>query len=1117
MLSLQRFCGWEVGLGAACITMALATAANGQNVIIPDATLGPNESSIVIPLGGALDTIFGGAIRGQNQFHSFEAFNVGQGSGVIFVAGGDEIANILARVTGNDISEIQGFLGTVKLSNGNFDSIDTNLFLLNPNGIVFGENAILGVDGSFYATTAEAIELGDQVFSATNPTQSALLAVDPNTVFSNYLTDSSGNIEVLGRLDVPANLTLAANQLTVQDSDIEVGNALTVLSTNNLSIVNSDVESTSPKGDLLIQGKNILIVDSSIITMGQGELGDIVLIAEETVEILSSDVEAINPIGDFLIQGKNILIADSSIITMGQGELGDIVLIAEETVEILNREGETSLLNTIDGPGTTGNIAIAATNLKVIDRDDQANGADVAIGAWGDNGGNSGNITIDVSETILLDEAILSTFVTGEAPGNAGGIQIMATDLEILNGTQVQATIVPPMGRQNTDNNSNTGDITIDITGNLRLSGFSQVNDVTVFSSSINTDVLNGGRGNAGNLRISADEIELDDSANLSTSVNGSGSAGQVNITANQLTFRNGAGVLSATLGQGTAGNIFLDIAETASFDGTASINSTGLPAATGLFARTLGSGSGGNIELRTNNLNITNGAAISTSTSGAGDAGNIMLDIAETARIDGLERNGLAPSGIETDTNEAATGNGGDLRLSANRLEVTGGAQLGSSLSGIGEAGDILVEAGTVLVQGFDANAIVNNREIARSIITSNIQETGQGQAGNIMITADNLIVADGGIIDAAVLGNGDGGDIHLNISETARIAGVASDSLPSVITNSNDAISEGRAGNLFLRAGSLEVLDGGQISNSIFQTGKAGIIVLDIAGTARFEGRNPITPEFSSGVFSRTESDDSGGNLQIFAQDLDILDGATLNTTSLSEGSSGNIIIDLRGRLTANDGEITTASSAASGGIIDINASAIRLSGDSNIRTDVELGGGRGGNITLRANTILAFDDSDILAFSADGEGGNILLETPVFFGQNLQPTAQLSTRQELIALDGNDRVDVNATGGVASGSINTPDVSNISSSLTELPSNLINAEALIAGSCVARSNDTGGSFVVTGDDLGQQPGQERSSIYSTGVVQTVDDNTVVQLPQEPEAIYPLADGRLVLSQEC
>ncbi|MEM7797276.1 MAG: filamentous hemagglutinin N-terminal domain-containing protein, partial [Cyanobacteria bacterium P01_C01_bin.118] len=289
MLSLQRFCGWEVGLGAACITMALATAANGQNVIIPDATLGPNESSIVIPLGGALDTIFGGAIRGQNQFHSFEAFNVGQGSGVIFVAGGDAITNILARVTGNDISEIQGFLGTVKLSNGNFDSIDTNLFLLNPNGIVFGENAILGVDGSFYATTAEAIELGDQVFSATNPTQSALLAVDPNTVFSNYLTDSSGNIAVLGRLDIPANLTLAANQLTVQDSDIEVGNALTVLSTNNLSIVNSDVESTSPTGDLLIQGKNILIVDSSIITMGQGELGDIVLIAEETVEILNRE------------------------------------------------------------------------------------------------------------------------------------------------------------------------------------------------------------------------------------------------------------------------------------------------------------------------------------------------------------------------------------------------------------------------------------------------------------------------------------------------------------------------------------------------------------------------------------------------------------------------------------------------------------------------------------------------------------------------------------------------------------------------------------------------------------------------------------------------------------
>ena len=135
--------------------------------ITPDSTLGEEKS--VVESNGNRDTINGGAIRDANLFHSFQEFNVDALREAYF-ANPDGINNIFSRVTGSNISNIQGVLGVL----GN-----ANLYLINPNGILFGENARLDVNGSFFATTADSVLFGDGFeFSAANPDAPQLLTIN---------------------------------------------------------------------------------------------------------------------------------------------------------------------------------------------------------------------------------------------------------------------------------------------------------------------------------------------------------------------------------------------------------------------------------------------------------------------------------------------------------------------------------------------------------------------------------------------------------------------------------------------------------------------------------------------------------------------------------------------------------------------------------------------------------------------------------------------------------------------------------------------------------------------------------------------------------------------------
>ena len=172
--------------------VALYTIPPGQAQTQPiTAEVSPNGTGTVVTPNGNQFDITDGTRTGANLFHSFQTFGLDQNQIANFLSG-PSIQNILGRVMGGNPSVINGL---IKVSGGN-----SNLFLMNPAGIIFGSSATLNVPASFTATTATGIGFGSNWFNASGSNDYSSLVGTPNAFA--FITTQPGGIINSGYLEV---------------------------------------------------------------------------------------------------------------------------------------------------------------------------------------------------------------------------------------------------------------------------------------------------------------------------------------------------------------------------------------------------------------------------------------------------------------------------------------------------------------------------------------------------------------------------------------------------------------------------------------------------------------------------------------------------------------------------------------------------------------------------------------------------------------------------------------------------------------------------------------------------------------------------------------------------
>ncbi|MEE9425083.1 MAG: hypothetical protein V3V18_08875, partial [Methylococcales bacterium] len=988
---------------------------------------------------------------------------------------------------------------------------NANLYFLNPAGVIFGANASLDVQGSFHASTADYLGLVDGTrFSAVSPSDNQVLTTAAPEAFG-FLGDTPKSVTLAqAELKVPSGESLS---LIGGEINLEGGQLIALGGRIDIASVSSRGEVIRQDNDLRLDGFEQLgriELNQSAKVNASGEGGGAIFIRGGELTLNESVVISETLGGDAgkaidldLVQSLEIQNGGSIVTrTVNSGNGGDL-LVTAQNIDLIGDEPEftTGLTSESTSTGNGGSIKVRTDSLNVMNHS--------GITAITSSTGNGGNILLEANSMMLsgdgTDAATTGVFTvtSSGSSGNAGDLIIRSNSIDADTGAKILTAT----------SGSGTG-------GTLLI----EANELNLLDSETSIDALSFDTGDSKDITIKTDLLEIQDGATINSFVmQGTGkganlmieanniilagsqtglfggsfndsNAGMVNLLSENIEIRNGAQVSTLARGNGnggvisvTAGNILLS-------------DSGGLISEVDSNSR----GNAGEINIKADNLQVRNRAFIRTSTDGAGNGGKLSVT-ADNILISG----GMLISRAGSESN----GDAGNIVIHAENFEISNGPGISnatefsvgtatgidSDTDGSGKGGDITIEAGNILLAG------------KHSSISAETADTGK--AGNVLLSVDSLEIRNGAGVSLATDGSGHGGDLLI----TAKDISLSNGKLVSDVR----ADSSGNPGMIGIETNTLEVRNGSLLS--VFTAGSGsgrgegvvvntGLLVLSGDGAADF-----------TGILTGTMDKQDASDVRIDATFLDILDGASIETSTFGAGNSGEINIegkdillsgDASGRDTGlfsrssaigNAGEITimaddslsilnsalisVETETADAGNINIEADSLLQLRDSTVTTSVAEGKGNGGNIFIgqqpdgsedivRIPNITVLDNSQIIAQAAEGQGGKIGITSDNIFKPQ------------------NSVVDASSRGGGIDGIVNiTSPEANISGSIVALPETYINASEHLSERCAARSANVS-SFVVK-DRSTIRPGPEDASpstFFYNGSQSNLTKDTIV-----------------------
>jgi filamentous hemagglutinin family protein len=509
-----------------------------------------------------------GADLGQqhdgNLFHSFRDFNLQSWESATF-SGPNHIQNVISRVTGGNPSQIDGLFCSIIPG--------ADVYFLNPYGIMFGPNARLDVQGSFHASTADYLRLGDGGrFDARNPNDS-ILTVAP--------------VESFGFLDnTPA-------PITIQDSLLSVSEGQT------LSLIGGNLQMNGKLAPTIDSSGNVLTSSLKLAT----EFGQINLVSVASQGEVSQQSSGLYPSRE--MQGGQISVHNTYIDVSGQG--GGYIFITGGHVELSN----SLIYSQTKGNQNSKGISVSVDNLVL-----QAS----IISSNTNSSGKGGTIIITVADTLTAKDPIdkkeykysgIFSDSHGKNSGQAGRIEIQARQLQIADGAIISSE---------TYGDGNGGNIFL-VVDTISLSGAYEG-----IGTGISVSSTENSTGHAGKINIETHQMYLKGAAQIQSATFGSGEGGSIYIKTTELVIsgqnntRKRAGIYGASISNekhaGKAGKIVIQ-ADTVTLKDS------------GVIATGTTNASGGDINLIISNLlHLQGDSGISTSVQGGKDnGGNITIE----------------------------------------------------------------------------------------------------------------------------------------------------------------------------------------------------------------------------------------------------------------------------------------------------------------------------------------------------------------------------------------------------------------------------------------------------------------------------------------------------------